>query len=1587
MARKIGAVIALDGEQQFKNAVTACTKSLNNMKSALKLVETQTAGQKNSLEALQKKHDALNNVLGAAKAKQEAVAKEFEKSKRSYEDIGKKLDEYKDNLAEAKEKLEKMKASGEATDEELEKQEQAVAKAAEAVERAERSYESAGNRAEDWQRRLNDATTETTKAEQAVNENADAMEELEKATNDAGGELDDFADSADDAGDSAGEMEVSLKSMIKNAAVNVAVEGMKMLADGAKEAAKYVVQVGSDFEAGMSKVKAVSGASSKDMEQLSAKAKYMGATTKFSASEAADAMNYMAMAGWKTKDMLSGIEGIMNLAAASGEDLATTSDIVTDALTAFGHTAEDSGRLADIMAAASSNANTNVSMMGETFKFAAPVAGALGISMEDTALAVGLMANAGIKATQAGTALRGGLTNLVKPSKQAADAMEKYGIEIQKNDDGSVNLRATMEHLRSKFGELSETEQAAAAGAIFGKNAMSGWLAIINGSDEDFNKLADAIDNSDGAAKSMAETMGDNLQGKLTILQSSLEGMGIALYEKVASPLSGAVEFATGVVSDLTLALNPAKTDIETFLDDLQKSNKEVETSLQHAQETVSNAEQKVGELEAFGKEFDNILTDCDSFNAITLDDGRVAICNSTGEIVGYVNDVGTAATDVEGILDEWAAGGVNTSGISTTTEEAKNMIGYVSDKADTVETRLESFASQGIDTKPIEEGTQVIIQAFDDTGDEVETFTTDIDAAGKAEFDPKHIEGGTTAVITAFNSASGKVESFKGSIDAIANGEVSFSNLVSEWSKVEDSTKKTYHITDEFTKAKINFMIDTLGDSVGGLADAWNEETGELTASHKELKNWFNTAKDVAMYTALQDALKETYAAWGEASVNQIKAKSGYEAAKKALDDFVESSGKSVEQLETEANSYDVLGKSTSQQGQKYRELQENLMAASSEVETSNDNMAEAKKVMDETSEALQPYVDRIEELDQAASDAAGSTEDAAGATGELGDGLEEVDEQTQALIKDMQEQYKTEQNLRDISEEYKNKMIETFDAAKEAATIDIDPFGEWAKNAENGIAKFRESMQSQIDGMLAYKDNLSVVRDNLGEISPEFVGYLEDMGVGGAQLVEELAEAFRNGDASTAQELMGLYTQALDVQDDIATNIGLDQVKLMYELNEMGSSVAEWEGLGYAFDSAVEQIQEGGGQLAEETTTAFWAAVDAAKAAGVAIPAGLADSIANSEDPELAVQQATEQLNTAIWAQNEGILEVAQKAGVAVPEGLAQSIRDKSGDPEQAFTELVTLLGGKQGDFETVGTEAGEGMATSAATGIGDKEKDVTGAADSVVKSAKDTATTTSGLFRMVGRSGMEMFKSGMKDKESEVKESAVSIVSSANETAKLYGERVFEASGKSMGDSLANGIESATSQVTSKISEMTSQVQSKMSEMQSAVSNAMSGIASAVNNTYIHFPHIEIPHIRWDWIRITYGDGGWTEVPDFRVDWYAKAMDKGMILDSPTIFGAMNGKLLGAGEAGSETVVGTNSLMSMIDNAVRDAVAPEAAYDDVSRKLDSLINILGLYMPQVVDGMSEDKVFDADGSYMGKFRKKLSSEIAMDVRRARA
>ena len=319
-------------------------------------------------------------------------------------------------------------------------------------------------------------------------------------------------------------------------------------------ASGFAVKVGSDFEAGMSEVAAISGATGKDLEALTAKAKEMGATTKFSATESAEALKYMAMAGWDTGKMLSGLPGVMNLAAASGENLGTVSDIVTDAMTAFGLSADKAGHFADVLAQASSKSNTNVGMMGETFKYVAPVAGALGYSVEDAAVAIGLMANSGIKSSQAGTALRQTLTRLAKPTDEVEAAMEDLGISLTNSKGEMKSLGEVILDMRKGFKNLTKDQQAQYAASIAGQEGMSGLLAIVNASDEDFNILTEAIQNSDGAAQSMADTMQDNLKGAVTIAKSALEGLGITVYEEISTPMKNAVETATEYTGQLQRA-------------------------------------------------------------------------------------------------------------------------------------------------------------------------------------------------------------------------------------------------------------------------------------------------------------------------------------------------------------------------------------------------------------------------------------------------------------------------------------------------------------------------------------------------------------------------------------------------------------------------------------------------------------------------------------------------------------------------------------------------------------------------------------------------------------------------------------------------------------------------------------------------------------------------------------------------------------------------------------------------------------------------------------------------------------------------
>lgn len=1430
--RKIGAVIALDGEQQFKSAVTACTRELNTMKSALKLVEAQTDGQAKSLETLQKKHSALNDVLEATRKKEEAVSSGLEHAKSDYDKIGKEVEEYQKQLKEAQEKLDKLKASGDATDEELKEQQGIVEKLAKTVEQGEKAYDKAGDRIQDWEKKLNDAKTETVKAEQAVDDIEDEMRELEKATDNTADELDDYAKEARDADKATGELDISMKSMLKNSAVNLAVDAMRAIGDKAIEAGKYIIEVGSEFESSISRVSAISGATGGDLAALTEKAKEMGSTTKFSASESASAFEYMAMAGWKTEEMLQGIDGVMALAAASGEDLATTSDIVTDALTAFGEEAGEAGRLADIMAAASSNANTNVSMMGETFKYAVPVAGALGISMEDTAVAVGLMANAGVKASQAGTALRTGLTNLAKPTKQMQDAMDKYNVALVENEDGSVNLRETMIQLREKIGSLSETEQAAATAAIFGKDSMAGWMAVINASDEDFDKLTTAIDNSNGAAQGMSDTMQNNLSGSLTIFKSALEGLGIELYNKAVEPLTGAVDFATKVISGLTNLLKDSKTENEIVLDQIKEANKSLSASVDNASTIQKGAEETAGQI--------SVLTEA----LINLNSQENLDETQKKRLKGIYDQLVELVPELAGHYNE------ETGKIDLTTEAVKKL-------------------TQARKNEIIEQGR---LKALADIYEQM--------GAAQAELQK------AVANVEGMKKQRDMWETLR---NRIGEAQSQLNNTFQDMNKGPDLSALE-GLKDELlniAQAALNsgaITKDTYDEIAKMFDDNWSES--ELAAAYETLqRNVEETDIDIKNAEESMGDLQREYDNAELTVKNLEESINNHTKATREEIGVVDDSANSINAMTDEKlalkKATDDVTESTHNSGKKTREEIGIIDDSANSVNALADEKKELKKVTDESTEATEDETDAIAEATKAVHDHADA-----------------------------------QKTMRDVANDARDQMAKAYEDIKKSAenAFNLNPFDQWQQDVENGWMAFDGAMLSQIEGMKNYRDNMDLIREHLSEKAPDFVQFLEDMGQSGAQFVDDLARGIREGGEESMASIdysVGLWRENHSMEEAIEDSMVRNKLAMdegFMSLSE--SAIQAWDELGYAFDEGVAVLQVKGSEMTQETSDAFWAAVEAAKAAGMEVPKGAAEAIRNSEDPELATQEITSQIDAGLRAQAEVLFNTANELGLNVPEGAAQAIRNGATGQElySAYEELRNSVKNQAPNMEAAGTEIGEAASGGTATGITDKTSDVTGAADSVVNAAKDSASTATTNFRIVGNSAMEALKLGIGEKSQEVADRLNAVLTIAKNQATNHANNLFPALGEDIDLHIIAGMNN------------------RMEDVKTA-SAGVSNAASSEMQDYTKFRDAGISATN------AYGDGIYSRLS------YATDKAGGIAGDATGKFVRTND----AWYAGYNTSVGLgNGIYAGQSHAVN------AAINVAQSALDNARGVLGIYSP---------------------------------------
>lgn len=646
--RQIGAIIKLDGEQQFKASITSCKTSISSMKASLKQIQASYSGNANSLEALSAVQNQYMQIQKRARESIEKTQNAYQKSKKKQDDVKKSMQDMKTAYEAAEKKLKEMKNSGEASADAIEEQSKAIEEAYTAYQNYSEAVEKCEARTNRFQKAITDAKTEEINASNAIRQYAEYIEEAKQSADGTASSLDEYGKAVKEAGESASDAGGKLGIFSGVLSANLVTAGLQKVCDLLKTGASYAVDVGSNFEAAMSQVQAISGATGAELEALTAKASQLGRDTMYSATDTGNALYYMSLAGWSTKQMLDSIDDVLALAAASNMSLANASDIVTDEITAFGLSAKDASHFVDIMAYAQANSNTTTEALGEAYKEVASVAGKFNISAEDTTAILMTMANAGFRGSTAGNALSTCLTRLMVDTKGCATELKKYGVSIYDSNGQMKSMSSILEGITEAFAGLNQEEQANLAKVIAGQNQYTAFLTILSGlSDEakkggkSFGDYASQLEKCDGTAAKMSATMQDNLKGKMKELSSAAEGFGNAVYNYVRGPLSDLAEGAADVINAVTDELQPATTEIDDFVESVKAAADEVQNTLSSADMSYTNSAADASKIEAYMQVIEEARnkTSLTSYETYQLNNAVKELSANVPELNDYIDD------------------------------------------------------------------------------------------------------------------------------------------------------------------------------------------------------------------------------------------------------------------------------------------------------------------------------------------------------------------------------------------------------------------------------------------------------------------------------------------------------------------------------------------------------------------------------------------------------------------------------------------------------------------------------------------------------------------------------------------------------------------------------------------------------------------------------------------------------------------------------------------------------------------------------------------------------------------------------------
>lgn len=1376
---EIVAGIRLEGEKEFRQEITSVNKSIAASRSELKKTEVAYEGQANSLKALTEKDKALNKILEEQKKKVELTkqalknaetgyaskAENVEKLRQALEKQQQKQEQANQAYEQAKQKLEKMSREEKTSKDAIEKQEEAVSKlkaeldqqntaletAKRDLEKGEDAYRKIGNKVSDWQTKLNTAETQLEKANRATKKNAAYLDEASKSADGCATSIDKFGKSV--------EKSSTFKDMISANLIGDALEGgIRLIGDAAKEAGKYVVEVGSEFEAGMSEVAAISGATGQELDSMSAKAKELGASTKFSATEVASAFKYMSLAGWSTQQQLSGIDGVLNLAAASGMELADASDMVTDYLSAFGMQASESAKMADMLAFAQANSNTTAQQLGDAYGNCAAILHTGGQDIETVTSLLEGMANQGLKGSEAGTALGSIMTQITQKMKDGAIQIGDTSVQVADSTGKFRDLTDIITDIDGALGGMESADRSAALSATFNKTALSGLNLVLNEGIGKISGYEEALRSSDGAAKNMADTMQDNLKGKLTELSSATEGLGVAAYSAFSGVMQGTVEVATAAVSGLTKIIAPAEQQIDEYYQAVIEGAEQAKQNMSGIAEGWSDATENADRIVALGQcleELNNIENKTNvqkqEMSAIVaeLSQSIPELANAYDEENGKLN---ITNAELESLINNYEKTAIKQAALAATQDlvnqklEAQVQIDKAKAGKDSTEERLKLLEQErdlineimvaqqnGDTTRDYQtEAIKLYEQALEDG-----IITMDEFADAQEKISNSKMGNRLSAINGEFYAGGDAAGIMSASISELSAKSEDYSNAVKEQSKItKDCDKQIQDYTDTAEKMYGVTTDDT--DATKENTDATKDNTDAQAE---------NTEQTEEQAQALADAAQAAFE-----SAQQQR-----DAAQTVVDAYTSAKETIKSSFEDKISISDMFDQS--EDG-----------GVDLTVETMTANLQSQVDAMQRYQENLQTVVDAIG--DKVSPEFIKYIEDM-GLEGSntLEHMVTTLETQGTSPIEEMAKTWEEAMNMSDA--------IASAGAANETAMKQAT--GELGSTAEEWSSVWSAIEIANSTGISSWSANYS---EDLQSQVEEVIHIARECGI---KIPEGMAEGIASGDISPDEMITKLSTNIQGQMEGLIEVASQSGIKIPEEITK-GIASGGNDAVN-AYNSLIQLISKKAPELYNAMSDSNSAGAVAENFAQTGQQAGEAIASGIQSEQNNISNAVSSAMSGSDASADSGAFE---SLGRNIGDAIAKGISGKKDEIHQAITSAMSADGVQTGNgFETLGSQISSGIAS----GITTRQSAISTAIANVTQKALDTANKMKGSFGTSGSQSATMYASGILSGSGSASAAATRIASGAYAGASAYNG-AFGSIGYNMAAGIAAGISGGAS-----------------------------------------------------------------------------------------------------------------------------------------------------------------------------------------------